>query len=211
MSKKNSLIEGLQLCGIEKNIETFQAGTIFNHTCNQIVLIITGVLHLENLNNQKVIITYLNGEYLLEPARFLQKGAQKYQLVCDTNIEIIRITQEEFKKLVNEKPSILEWLIETMATLTEKLITEFSKIHEKHFLKIQNSVSSLCKDGLLIKSTTYKEWYELPSFITREDFISYVHVPKRTFQVKLKELEENRLFRVENRTLFIHGCFLALK
>lgn len=211
MSKKNSLIEGLQLCGIEKNIETFRAGTILNHTCNQIVLIITGVLHLENSNNQKVIVTYLNGEYLLDTARFLQMGTQKYQLVCDTNIEIIQVTQEEFKELVNEKPSILEWLIETTATLTEKLITEFSKIHGKHFSKIQNSASNLYKDGLLIPSTTYKEWYELPSFITEEDFISYAHVSKRTFQVKLKELEERRLFRVENRTLFIHGCFLTLK
>lgn len=211
MSKKNILLQWLQLCGIEKNVEIFQAGTIFNHTCNQIILIVTGILHLEKLNNQKVIITYLNGEYLLDPSRFLQKGTQQYQLVCDTNIEIIRFTQEEFKKLVSEKPSIMEWLIETTSIITEKLLTEFPKKYGSAISKIQYSVSNMYEEGLLTPSTTFKEWYEMPLFMTKKDFMSYAYISKRTFQAKLKELKANHLFREEKRNSLIHDCLLSPK
>lgn len=46
-------------------------------------------------------------------------------MVCDTEIEIIRFTQEKLKKLVSEKASIIEWIIEITAIIIEKLIAEF--------------------------------------------------------------------------------------
>lgn len=211
MSKKNVLLQWLQLCGIEKNVESFQAGTVLDHSWDQIILLITGVLHLENSNNKKRIITYLNGEYLLNPVRILQKDTQKYQMISDTNIEVIQITQAEFKKLVKEKPSIMEWLINDTVLITGKIITEFSKSKGVSLSKMQYSISILNEEGLLKPSETYKGWYELPLFITKEDFMSYSQISKRTFQDKLKELEANHLFHIEKRKIFVNGCFFDLE
>lgn len=207
MSKKSILLESLQLCGTEKKVEVFSKGTIFDCSNDHIILTTSGVLHLEQVGNTESIITYLNGEYLLDLSHILQHNNQKYQLVSDTNIEVIQLSKEDFKKLTMEKPSFIEWLIDSIAAVTNKIMTEFSKKHYGSISKIKRSISNLYAEGILKPSDKNKEWYEMPTFMSQMDLISYSNISRKTFRIKLKEFIEEKYFKVEKRKILIHYSF----
>lgn len=207
MSKKSILLESLQLCGTEKKVEVFCEGTVFNCFNDQIILITSGILHLEQEGNTENIITYLNGEYLLDLSQILKCNNQKYQLVSDTNIEIILLSRKEFKELMMEKPSFIEWLIDSITAVTNKIMTEFSKKHYGSISKIKKSISNLYDEGILKPSDENKEWYEMPLFISQMDLIAYSYISRKTFRMKLNELINEKYFRVEKRKMLIHYSF----
>lgn len=51
------------------------------------------------------------------------------------------------------------------------------------------------------------EWYEMPTFMSQMDLISYSNISRKTFRIKLKEFIEEKYFRVEKRKILIHYSF----
>lgn len=201
---KEILLQWLNLCGLRAEIETFPSGTSFQFPENKILFLVSGILHLETMAEQKKIITYLNSQYLLNLEHLLRNQTSKYALTSDTQIKVIQINQQDFHKLIKEKPSFIEWLLTSNAEIAAKMITEFSKKHEDPFSKIQDSLITLYKDKIIEPVPPASNWIQLPSFMTRTDLAYYCQVSRKTLQVEFKKMQQKKLLKFEAKEAFLH-------
>ncbi|MBC6309723.1 Crp/Fnr family transcriptional regulator [Listeria sp. FSL L7-1582] len=189
--------------------KTFPANTIFPFVEEKIILVLGGILHLENdSGSEQRILTYLKGFYLLDLDALFEGTPREITLISDTEVEIIEIDRDIFLRYALKKPSYMELVLVSHARVLSKIYTESSKIYKKTSLKVKNALQNLYNDDILMMSDKESGWYGIPDFMTKKGLASYAQVSRKTLSMEIRKLEQNNSLKFIDNQMFINPQFL---
>ena len=175
---------------------------------NSLYYIIDGSVSVqaENENGDEIILAQLNkGDFFGEAGLFdldNTEGKRTARVIARTTSTIAEISYEQFKKIVNDDPTVMFLLT---GQIFNRLKKTSQKVRDLIFLDVKGRIAhallELCEQP---DAMTHPDGMQIK--ITRQDLAKMVGCSREMAGRVLKELEEEDLITAHGKTIVVFGA-----